>query len=695
MANPPPTDVAVGDVDEDGIPDLIIAAKSSSPVMLGNGDGTFRAPSFVYSGSFAIRTVVLADFNGDDHLDIAGLQSSSLQEGIAVVFLGQGNGTFQPGVSAPIGANPISLAVGDFNSDGISDIVGANDGGLFGDPSLAILQGIGDGTFQPVVEFEVPGPALAVHTADYDGNGQSDIAALVTLGPDEDDPRAIALFFNLTDGTLPEPRFYHTSSSETQAITPGDFNGDGGLDIATANGGQNTVSVILNTVSKSGARVDNAPLDADGTQFNPVLNVEFATTVARFTDTNPFSNIGDFTATIQWGDESTTVGSVVSDGAGGYNILGTHTYSATGDYSLVVTVIDAGDASATAHSVAHVSSADHPINAEGTSFTVAEDTSFSEVVATFTDEDPNGTIHDFAATIHWSDGQSAAGKIVADPVQGFDVVGSHRYALPDVYTVKVEIRSLSDELLSVDSAATVLGVNDPPRFTSMPVTDVIAESPYSYQVTVQDEDDAGADLTIVAMSAPVWLSLIDHGDGTATLSGVPQHADIGNHSVELQVSDGESASAMQSFTIMVANLPHIESQEFVVPENSPSGTVVGTIAISDVDAGNVLSFSIVGGSGATAFAIVEQTGELVVIDPDQLDFETSPTFELVVNVSDADGNSDQAPISVRVRNVNEPPVTAIPEPQTTQEDTAPWCSIASTAMLSPSRMKMWELATSR
>ncbi len=595
LTDAPATDVTVGDVDEDGIPDLIIASARSSRVMFGNGDGTFQAPSFNFAGSFVIQTLALADFDGDNHLDVAGLQSPTLQEGIAVVFLGRGDGTFQPGKPATIGARPTSLAVADLNSDGILDIAGANAGGVAGDASLGILLGIGDGTFMPVVPYEVPGAALAIHAADYDNNGQIDLAALVTLGTDEDDTRAIALYFNVTDGTLPEPHFYHTSSSRTQAITPGDFNGDGGIDIGTANGIQNTVSIILNAVSKSGAQVDNAQLIASGSEFNPVANIEFTTTAALFTDDNPFSNVDDFSAIIDWGDGITSDGTVIAGTAGGYRIVGSHTYATTGDYSLAVNIMDAGKLSATASSHAHVSSEDQTIIASGTTFMVAEDTFFSEVVATFTDQDVNGTIHDYAATIHWSDGQISAGTIVANSMQGFDVVGMHTYALPDTYTVNVVIRSLSNEAYPVDSTVTVLDVNDPPLFTSTPNTAVAARSVYAYEIMVHDEDDADSELTIDAISVPTWLTLVDHADGTATLSGVPQRADEGTHSLELRVMDDGHASTTQSFLIVVDNFPYIDDQAFVIPENSPNGTAVGTIAVRDANATDELSFNISSG----------------------------------------------------------------------------------------------------
>jgi hypothetical protein len=98
--------VSVGDFNHDGILDIA----SSTSILLGKGDGTFR----VRSGSPGAGLV--ADFNGDGKLDLAVGDS---------VFLGNGNGTFQAGINAGASA----IAAGDFNGDGRMDLAGVNDDG--------------------------------------------------------------------------------------------------------------------------------------------------------------------------------------------------------------------------------------------------------------------------------------------------------------------------------------------------------------------------------------------------------------------------------------------------------------------------------------------------------------------------------------------------------------------------------------
>ncbi len=93
-------------------------------------------------------------------------------------------------------------------------------------------------------------------------------------------------------------------------------------------------------------------------------------------------------------------------------------------------------------------------------------------------------------------------------------------------------------------------VNNPPSFTSIPNLYAVADVEYSYSVTSEDPDaDA---LTITAPTLPLWLVLVDNGDGTASLAGTPGLGDLGTHSVSLQVSDGELTST-QNFTITVVD----------------------------------------------------------------------------------------------------------------------------------------------
>ncbi len=134
---------AVGDVNGDGIPDIIVISGIGSPngdglvsVLLGNGDGTFQpATSFDSAGGFP-DAVISADVNNDGKLDIVVANCSSTagldcpgSDGVLAVFLGNGDGTFQSPITISTGGPPAwQMAVADVNLDGNLDAVVGTDG---------------------------------------------------------------------------------------------------------------------------------------------------------------------------------------------------------------------------------------------------------------------------------------------------------------------------------------------------------------------------------------------------------------------------------------------------------------------------------------------------------------------------------------------------------------------------------------
>ena len=117
-----PYSLAVGDVNGDGKPvHLLVAnqcdrtgtcANGSLGVLLGNGDGTFQAASPTTIPAYGFGAIALGDYNGDGNLDVA--------SGGAVLLLGNGDGSFQTFTN--LGAGGFGIAVGDFNQDGKPDL---------------------------------------------------------------------------------------------------------------------------------------------------------------------------------------------------------------------------------------------------------------------------------------------------------------------------------------------------------------------------------------------------------------------------------------------------------------------------------------------------------------------------------------------------------------------------------------------
>ena len=149
-------------------------------------------------------------------------------------------------------------------------------------------------------------------------------------------------------------------------------------------------------------------------------------------------------------------------------------------------------------------------------------------------------------------------------------------------------------------------------------------------------------------------------------------------SLTVEVTDTGTPFLSGSATITVnltdANdAPVVDAASFTVAENSATGTLVGTpVTFTDQDAGQTHTFAITAGNTGGAFAIDPTTGQVTVANPAAVDFETTPTFSLTVEVTD-DGTpprSGTATITVTLTDVNDAPV-AQSQTESMSEDGAP------------------------
>ena len=151
------------------------------------------------------------------------------------VHLGNGNGTFQTGVTYTTAASPEGVALGDFNGDGKLDMAVTGSNGV-----VSIFLDNGNGTFGTRTDYTVAGSPMFVIAADLNGDGKLNLVTANWTGCD------ITVLLGNGDGTFGNRTDYSTgTNSYPDSVAAADLNGDGKLDLVACNMGTNTVSVFL------------------------------------------------------------------------------------------------------------------------------------------------------------------------------------------------------------------------------------------------------------------------------------------------------------------------------------------------------------------------------------------------------------------------------------------------------------------
>jgi hypothetical protein len=274
----------LADLNRDGNPDLIIRTQSlvtnadccGITVLQGNGDGTFGARQDFQAGPYqslaVTKLMAVADFDGDGAPDLA------LGGAIVSVLLGDGHGGFHEHLprysvgSSASAAPPASVATGDFNRDGTADVVSVSYGGN----QVAVLLGNGRGVLGAAHYYDVGSGPVAVAVGNFNLDGKADLVTVNQTGND------VTVILGIGDGAFQSP--IHTAvGNAPSAFAVADFNRDGKPDVAVANSASNDVTILLgkgdgtfsNTYSVA---VQNSPNAIAVGDFNRDGNPDLAVT---------------------------------------------------------------------------------------------------------------------------------------------------------------------------------------------------------------------------------------------------------------------------------------------------------------------------------------------------------------------------------------------------------------------------------
>ncbi len=331
-------DVKVADFDDDGNEDLVLVHPTDPPlvsILLGNGDLTFQSPQSIEFGASSGQAAVIADFDGDEDLDIVatclfgggdvfnaqlflndgagafslagGVQDAYLREldagdldgdsdmdlviarqrgpglneapGGVDVYLNDGDGNFSLNATYLMGSLGYGLrdvVLSDFDDDGILDMVALNrEAGV---ETVEAWIGLGDGTFSSSITLVAGGSPFAVESGDFDGDNDADVAFTCL------EEGAVTVLVN--DGTASFGLLDHYDvGTDPRGVHAADINGDGATDLVVANdnNAEHALTVLYN--ARPGCPGD---LDGSGSTDLADLNAVLASfgTANESADTN-------------------------------------------------------------------------------------------------------------------------------------------------------------------------------------------------------------------------------------------------------------------------------------------------------------------------------------------------------------------------------------------------------------------------
>ena len=323
-----------------------------------------------------------------------------------------------------------------------------------------------------------------------------------------------------------------------------------------------TLGQSVQATSNAAVHIADAPLTLASDTVSSLGATEgqpLSGELLHFTDADPNAQASDYSATVNWGDgsnESTADAnshiSIVADSAGGFDVVGSHTFEA-GYWNGSVDVQDIGGSSVT--STPSFSVSDVPltqVNDVPTTASGIEGQAINNIkLLHFTDADPNAVAGQYTATVNWGDGTSdtingtdTAITLTTDPAGGFDVIGAHPYATKGNYGITVTVFDHGGSTLGPVYPVTAMIADAPLTLASDSPMSFSGVEGQTFNGTVLHFTDADPGAV-----ATQYTTIIDWGNDPPTSNGITVTSDGAGGFV---VDSGHAFAAAGTFTVTVS-----------------------------------------------------------------------------------------------------------------------------------------------
>jgi VCBS repeat-containing protein len=370
-----------------------------------------------------------------------------------------------------------------------------------------------------------------------------------------------------------------------------------------ANATSNVVNLTPPTGQLSGSVILTSAIEGNA--------LPAGTTVATFSDTDATQAASTFTASINWGDGTTTSG-IISGANGSFTVSGGHVYADEGQNTATVTVTStfAGTQLSLSGTVAV---SDALLTATPGTISGTEGTAINPTVATFTDANPNATLSDFSAMINWGDGSVTPGTVVAQAGGGFAVQGGHTYAEEGHCQTTVTVDDIGGSTTTTVSTTAIV---DPPVVANPDSNGVAKGQTVSVSATkgVLANDSDPDDLTVEAVDGRTqavgntiegkYGSLTLNADGSYVYKADPGSLPsqiVAQDTFSYSVSDGHGGVANSTLSLLVFNPStyYQSGANTTLVSNGVQPNVLDGSAGNDVLIGGRTPDVLVGGNGDT------------------------------------------------------------------------------------------------